>query len=101
MDEHAMSTYLAGQWAMMVPAFFAGGVLLGYGYFRALHKTTDMLLGKGSMLLVLALTLARVAAIGMGFYLAVLVGAPALIAAFAGAMLGRALILRRGKGGVQ
>lgn len=89
-----MSAYLTGQWAVTVLAFCAGGFLLGFGYFHALRKTTDLLLAQGSMLLVLALTLGRIAAIAAGFYLAALVGAPALLAAFAGAMLGRAMILR-------
>lgn len=94
MDEHAMNALADLPWQLTVLVFFAGGFLLGYGYFHALRKTTDMLLGKGSMLLVLALTLGRMTAIAAGFYLAVLVGAPALLAAFSGAMLGRAMILR-------
>ena len=95
MDEHAMTMLATLPWHIAVPLFFAGGFLLGFGYFSALRRTTALLLRQGSMLLVLALTLARMAAIAAGFFLAALVGWQALLAAFAGAMLGRALILRK------
>jgi hypothetical protein len=93
MDEHAMNTLSSLPWPVTVALFFAVGFLLGFGYFRSLRRTTDMLLGHGSMFLVLALTLGRMAAIATGFYLAALAGAPALLAAFAGAMFGRAMVL--------
>jgi hypothetical protein len=95
MDEHAMNMLATLPWQVAVPLFFAGGFLLGFGYFSALRRTTALLLRQGSMLLVLALTLARMAAITAGFFLAALVGWQALLAAFAGAMLGRALIVAK------
>jgi hypothetical protein len=98
MDEHAMSAFTSLPWPLTATLFFAAGFLLGLGYFRSLRRTTDMLLGAGSMLLVLALTLGRIAAIAAGFYLAAIAGTPALLAAFAGAMLGRAMVLRQKRG---
>lgn len=98
MDEHAMTAFSHFPWQIAVPLFFAGGFLIGYGYFRALRKTTDMLLGQGSAVLVVVLTIGRMAAIVAAFYLAALAGPQALLAAFAGAMVGRALILRRRRG---
>jgi len=73
-------------------------VALGYGYFRALHRTTDLIVSKGSVALALALTLGRMVAIAVGLYLVVLAGAVALIAAFAGVLAGRAFVMRGHRG---
>lgn len=93
MDEHAMSALAALSWPLSALLSFAGGVGLGFCYFRALRQTTEMLIGGGSMLLALGLTLGRVATIAAGFYLASRLGATALLAAFAGAMIGRMIIM--------
>lgn len=73
---------------------FLGGLLLGYAYFRALRATTDLILQGGSMMLGLGLTVGRLGILGLGFYLAVLGGALALLAALAGVLCAKALILR-------
>jgi hypothetical protein len=75
-------------------ACFLGGLLLGYGYFRALRATTDLILHGGSMMFGLGLTVGRLGVIGLGLYLAVLGGALALLAALAGVLCAKALILR-------
>ncbi len=98
MDEHEMMTLSAFPLALVLSAFFAGGVGLGYGYFRALHRTTDLIVGKGSVALALALTLGRMVAIAVGLYLVVLAGAVALIATFVGVLVGRAFVMRGHRG---
>ena len=77
---------------------FLGGLLLGYAYFRALRKTTDLIVGGGSALLGLALTFGRLVLLGAGFYLAVLAGGFALLAALGGVLCAKALLLRQPKG---
>ena len=76
-------------------ACFFGGLLLGYAYFRALRKTTDLIIGGGSALLGLALTFGRMAMLAAGFYLAVLMGGIALLAALGGVLCAKALLLRQ------
>lgn len=74
---------------------FLGGVVLGYAYFRALRATADLIVGGGSVLLGLGLTLGRIAALGAGLYLAVLGGALALLAALAGVLCAKVLLIRQ------
>ena len=74
---------------------FLGGLLLGYAYFRALRATTELIVGGGSVLLGLGLTLGRLAFLSAGLYLAVLGGALALLAALAGVLCAKALLLRQ------
>ena len=76
-------------------ACFLGGLLLGYAYFRALRKTTDLIIGGGSALLGLALTFGRMAMLAVGFYLAVLLGGIALLAALGGVLCAKGLLLRQ------
>ncbi len=78
-----------------VVACFLGGLLLGYAYFRALRKTTDLIIGGGSALLGLALTFGRMAMLAVGFYLAVLMGGIALLAALGGVLCAKGLLLRQ------
>lgn len=89
----------------LVPLFlvltlcFLGGLAVGYAYFRALRATADLIVGGGSVLLGLGLTLGRFAGLGLGLYLAVQGGALALLAALAGILSAKALMLRRVNGG--
>ena len=78
---------------------FLGGMALGYAYFQALRKTTDLIVSGGSVLFGLALTFGRLAMLGLGFYLAVLAGGLALLAAFGGVLCAKALLLRPKRGG--
>ena len=78
-----------------MPICFAGGLILGFAYFRALRWTADLILGGGRPLLGLALTFGRVAFLGAGFYVAVLSGGLALLAALAGMLCAKALMLRQ------
>lgn len=77
----------------MLPACFAGGVLLGYAYFYALYYAAKLIVSGGHPVLGLGLALGRVGLIGAGFYVAVLGGAVALIATLAGVLCGKLLLL--------
>ncbi len=72
-------------------------MLLGLAYFRALRWTTDLIVNGGSPVLALALSLGRLIMIAAGFYLAVLFGGLALLAALAGVLAVKTLMLRRNK----
>lgn len=77
-----------------LPVCFLGGLFIGFGYFRALRATADLIVGAGKPLLGLALTLGRISLLATGFYVAVLAGGFALLAALAGVMCAKALMLR-------
>lgn len=81
--------------SLSLPVCFLGGLLLGYAYFRALHATAQLIVSRGHPLLGLALTFGRLALLGSGFYLAVLAGALALLAALGGVLCAKALLLRQ------
>lgn len=82
---------------MLLPIFFAGGILLGFAYFRTLRMTADLLVRGDSPLLGLALTLGRITFLGLGFYVAVLSGGLALLAALSGVLCAKALVLRQAR----
>jgi hypothetical protein len=69
------------------------GTMLGLGYFAALHRTATLVAG-GFWLRPAGLTIARLAAAAAGLGVAARIGAPALLAAFAGFLLARAIALR-------
>ncbi|MDT8326767.1 MAG: ATP synthase subunit I [Roseovarius sp.] len=94
MDERAMMDWPLIPFGLSLPLAFAGGVALGFAYFSALRMTATLIVRGGSPLLGLAMALGRLAVLGAGFYLAVQAGALALLAAFSGVMLAKALILR-------
>lgn len=83
---------------VVLPACFAGGLALGFAYFRVLRVTVDLLLRGHNPLLGLALTLGRLAVIGIGFYLVVRIGGLALLAAFAGVLVAKMVMLRQARG---
>jgi len=95
MDELTMIDLASGTVFVTLPVCFLGGIVLGYAYFRAMRATADLIVSRGHPLLGLALTLGRLALLGTGFYLAVLWGGVALLAALAGVLVAKALILRQ------
>lgn len=82
---------------LTLPVAFAGGLGLGFVFFRALAITTDLIASGGPALFGLALTLGRLAVLAAGFYVAVLSGGVALLAALAGVLCAKALVLRRAR----
>lgn len=74
---------------------FLGGLLLGHAYFHALRKTADLIVGGGSPVLGLVLTVGRLAVLGCGLYLAVQCGGFALLTTLGGILVAKALALRR------
>ena len=97
MDERAMIDLAALPLALTLPVSFIGGLLLGFVYFRAMRMTADLIVGQGNPLLGLALALGRLALLGLGFYLAVLAGALPLLAALAGVLAIKFLMVRKAR----
>lgn len=81
-----------------VPLGFLIGLLLGYGYFCALRKTTIVIVTTGNPLMALALTFSRLAMLVAILYATALIGGPALVAALFGIIFSKAWMLR-GVGG--
>lgn len=84
--------------ALSLPVSFAGGLIVGLGYFLALRATADLLVRGNRPLLGLALTFGRLACIVAAFYVAVLAGAFALLAALAGVLCAKAIVVRQTRG---
>ena len=80
--------------ALIVPGCFAGGILLGYAYFRALRETARLIVAQGHPLVGLALTFGRLGLLCAGFYVAVLAGGLALLSALAGVLVAKSIMLR-------
>jgi hypothetical protein len=80
---------------LLLPGCFLAGLFVGYGYFRALRETINLIVRQGQPLLGLALTLGRLSLLATGFFIAVLVGGPALLATFAGVLCAKAVMLHR------
>lgn len=78
---------------ILLPGCFLAGLFIGYGYFRALRATADLIVHEGQPLMGLALTLGRLSLLVTGFFIAVLIGGLALLATFAGVFCARALML--------
>lgn len=78
-----------------LPCWFLGGLFIGYGYFRALRETANLIVREGQPLLALALTLGRVSLLASGFFIAVLAGGLALLTTFAGLLCAKSLMLYR------
>jgi hypothetical protein len=73
------------------------GLALGFVYFRTLRISADLIVNGGSALLALGLGVVRLGLLVAGFYLAVQFGAAALIAALAGVLTAKAMLLRGAK----
>jgi hypothetical protein len=71
------------------------GAFIGYGYFRALRETANLIVNGGEPLRAIALTLGRISLLATGFFIAVLLGGLALLAAFAGVLCAKWIMLPR------
>ena len=98
MDERAMTSFAALPLLATLPTAFLAGLALGYIYFRALRQTADAIVAQGRPLVALALTLGRVALLGLSLYGAVLMGGLTLVAALAGVLCARAVMIRQARG---
>ncbi len=80
---------------MTLSACYIGGLLLGFGYFKALRLTTDLIVTNRQPIVGIAMTIGRLGLICTGFYAIVQIGALALLAALTGVLSAKALILRQ------
>lgn len=80
---------------VLLPVCFLGGLFIGYGYFRALRETANLIVNGGEPLRAIALTLGRISLLATGFFIAVLLGGLALLAAFAGVLCAKWIMLHR------
>jgi hypothetical protein len=93
MDECGMMDLSGLSLFILLPSCFLAGLFIGYGYFRALRATADLIVHEGQPLMGLALTLGRMSLLVTGFFIAVLIGGLALLATFAGVLFAKALML--------
>jgi len=94
MGERRM-TYLSSlPLVFLLPICFLGGLFIGWGYFRALRETANLIVGGGKPLRAIVLTLARISLLATGFFIAVLAGGLALLAALAGVLCAKWIMLR-------
>jgi hypothetical protein len=98
MDERAMIDLHTAPLLVILPVCFAGGLGMGFAYFRTLRTTAGLLVRGERPLLGLALTFGRLVCLGAGLYVAVLVGGLALLAALAGVLCAKTIMLRRMRG---
>jgi hypothetical protein len=98
MDERTMIDLHTVKACLTLPVCLVGGLVLGFAYFHALRTTADIIVGGGHPLLGLALTLGRLAFLGAGLYVAVLSGGLALLAALAGVLCAKGLMLHHTRG---
>jgi len=88
-------TYLSSlPLVFLLPICFLGGLFIGWGYFRALRETANLIVGGGKPLRAIVLTLARISLLATGFFIAVLAGGLALLAALAGVLCAKWIMLR-------
>ncbi len=76
-------------------AHLAAGFALGVAYFAALWLSARLIAEGGRAASALSLTAARIALLGGALTLASLEGAPRLLATALGAMIARAVVVRR------
>jgi hypothetical protein len=81
----------------MLAACALAGLALGFVYFRTLRISADLIVNGGSALLAIGLGVVRLGLLVAGFYLVVQFGAAALIAALAGVLAAKAMLLRGAK----
>ena len=94
MDERTMTDPSTLPLIVLLPVCFLGGLFIGYGYFRALRETANLIVEGGKPLRAMVLTLARISLLATGFFIAVLSGGFALLAAFAGVLCAKWIMLR-------
>lgn len=95
MDERTMTDPSTLPLVFLLPICFLGGLFIGWGYFRALRETANLIVGGDKPLRAIALTLARISLLATGFFIAVLAGGLALLAALAGLLCAKWIMLRR------
>lgn len=95
MDERTMTDPSSLPLMFVLPISFLGGLFIGYGYFRALRETANLIVGGGKPLRAIVLTLARISLLATGFFIAVLAGGLALLAALAGVLCAKWILLHR------
>ena len=95
MDERKMIDLTATPLHISLPICFLAGLFIGFGYFRALRATADLIVQEGQPLMAVALTLGRLSLLITGFFIAVLAGGFALLATLAGLLCAKALMLHR------
>ena len=95
MDERTMTALTPLPLIVLLPVCFLGGLFIGWGYFRALRETANLIVGGGKPLRAIVLTLARISLLTTGFFIAVLAGGLALLAALAGVLCAKWILLRR------
>ena len=97
MDERAMIKLAILPLPLLLLVCFLSGLVLGYLYFRALRQNANLIVRQGHPLLGMILTLGRMVLLFAGFYLAVLAGGFALLAALAGVLTVQDLMLRQAR----
>jgi hypothetical protein len=95
MDERTMTDLSNLSLIFLLPICFLGGLFIGYGYFRALRETANLIVGGGKPLRAIVLTLARISLLATGFFIAALAGGLALLAALAGVLCAKWIMVRR------
>lgn len=95
MDERTMTDPSTLPLIVLLPICFLGGLFVGYGYFRALRETANLIVGGGKPLRAIVLTLSRISLLATGLFIAVLAGGLALLAALAGVLCAKWIMLRR------
>jgi hypothetical protein len=95
MDERTMTDLSNLSLIFLLPICFLGGLFIGYGYFRALRETANLIVGGSRPLRAIVLTLARISLLATGFFIAALAGGLALLAALAGVLCAKWIMLRR------
>lgn len=95
MDERTMTDPFTLPLIILLPICFLGGLFIGYGYFRALRETANLVVGGGEALRAIAFTLGRISLLASALFLAVLMGGFALLAAFAGVLCAKWIMVHR------
>ncbi len=95
MDERTMTDPSTLPPIVLLPICFLGGLFIGWGYFRALRETANLIVKGGNPQRAIVLTLARISLLASGFFIAVLAGGLALLAALAGVLFAKWIMLRR------
>ena len=88
-DGFAAIRHLPGALLLVVP-----GLVLGFGYFRSLRFNADLFVRRAPLWQSLGLQLLRLALVTAAMAAISLLGTAPLLAAFAGLMVGRHIVLR-------